>query len=64
MDPNTELGTLRAAVVDWEQAVAAEDEDGQLAAAVRALEAAVALDDWLSSGGFLPTAWRTNRTYL
>ena len=37
---------------------------GRFAIATRVLQAVVALDDWLSSGGFLPTAWRTNRTYL
>jgi hypothetical protein len=64
MDPNATLATLRAAVIEWEQAVVAGDEQSQLDAARRTFEALTALDDWLSSGGFLPTAWRTNRTYL
>ena len=63
MDPNAALGTLRAAVVEWEQAVTAEDDAARLAIATRAFEALIALDDWLSGGGFLPTAWRS-RTYL
>jgi len=64
MDPNASLAQLRAAALEWEQAVVARDERAQLTAATQALEAAQALDSWLSSGGFLPAAWRTNRTYI
>jgi len=63
MDPNAALSELRTAAREWEQAVVAEDADGQLAAAVRALEAAVALDDWMSRGGFPPAAWHRNCTH-
>jgi hypothetical protein len=64
MDPNAALATLRAAAVEWEQAVVAHDERAQLAIAARVLAAVLELDGWLSSGGFLPTAWNTNRTYF
>jgi hypothetical protein len=62
MDPNAALGALRAAAVEWEQAVTAQDRDDQLAIAARVMETLIALDRWLSGGGFLPTAW-ASRSY-
>lgn len=43
MDPNETLRRIRAAIRN--------DETGELAELVEAL------DDWLSGGGFLPSAW-------
>lgn len=54
MDPNAALAQLRQAYSDYEDT---RGEDGDPAAdAMR--DAAVALDEWLSKGGFLPNAWR------
>jgi hypothetical protein len=55
MDPNATLEKLRAAL-----AVLAHDDgttDADLKAVREAAEAAEALDEWLSRGGFLPSAW-------
>lgn len=55
MDPNETLVRLRAAV---ERMRSALDESEERDAACEAAEAAAALDEWLSEGGFLPVLWR------
>lgn len=54
MDPNTALARLREAIARWSSA---SDADTRNDAASDAADWADALDDWISKGGFLPTAW-------
>ena len=56
MDPNAALEALRDAMRRY----SAEDDEGhdRYVAATEAAEAAEALDEWLSNGGFLPSAWQ------
>ena len=55
MDPDAMLKLLRDSVAEWNNANYAEDE-GRAAAA--AIDAAVALDHWMTMGGFPPEDWR------
>jgi hypothetical protein len=57
MDPNAALQALRAALGDYDLAIHKKVAD---VAADRALDAARALDEWLSKGGFAPDAWRSD----
>lgn len=57
MDPDTTLAAFRAAIRRWQEAAVAESFDAKYTAALDALDAAVALDRWLSRGGYLPAAW-------
>lgn len=56
MDPNEALAMLRAAIRQSHQSNA-----DRMVTEIEALESvreyAVALDSWLSRGGFLPSAW-------
>jgi dsDNA-binding SOS-regulon protein len=58
VDPNKALADLRQAYSDWEDT---RGRDGTSTAAVdaadRMRDAASALDEWLSRGGFLPMEW-------
>jgi len=54
MDPNAALANLRALVAESE----AGDVDPR-DTAEEFHEQFAALDEWLSKGGFLPTAWQT-----
>jgi hypothetical protein len=57
MDPDVTLATMREAIVTYTQSEAgtpAHDLAGD-----RAVEAAMALDVWLSKGGFPPRAWQS-----
>lgn len=54
MDPNAALSLIRDAILDYESA---QDSDGAIDAADRALSAFSALDAWLRTGGFLPKRW-------
>lgn len=58
MDPNTTLANLRIALAVWSES---RDADTINDAANNAAEAAQALDEWLSRGGFLPTPWQGRR---
>jgi hypothetical protein len=55
MDPNVMLAALRQAMVDFELAGSGENA---MEAADRMSEYLEGLDQWLSKGGFLPTAWQ------
>lgn len=64
MDPDANLEELLAiagAVVDCDssdpESVSPETVEGQC---TRMAELAIALDEWIRTGGFLPTAWRTS----
>jgi len=55
MDPNETLRTMREAIARYDNAIKLVDADD---AASDVLDAARALDEWLSHGGFLPKAWK------
>jgi len=61
MDPDAALARLRAAVIAWVKAQESNSHEAGCEAASDAIHAIVALDGWLSTGGFLPTAWRAKR---
>ena len=61
MDPDATLERLRAAVIAWVKAQEFNSPEAGWEAAHDAIGAIVALDGWLSTGGFLPTAWRAKR---
>jgi hypothetical protein len=61
MDPDAALARLRAAVIAWAKARESNSQEAGWEAAHDAIQAMVALDGWLSTGGFLPTAWRARR---
>lgn len=55
MDPNITLDSIRALVISIHEAENPDDVDElaeKLATDIRAL------DEWLTSGGFLPKAWQ------
>jgi hypothetical protein len=54
MDPNQTLHDLRSALAEYRVATSVSAADD---AAERLAEHIQALDDWLSTGGFLPTDW-------
>lgn len=57
MDPNEALRKLRAAYSRYEDVVG--NATGPIIDAASDMrDAAVALDEWLSAGGFLPTDWQ------
>lgn len=57
MDPNDALRRLREAYSRYEDVVG--NATGPIIDAASGMrDAAVALDEWLSAGGFLPTAWQ------
>jgi hypothetical protein len=53
MDPNATLAEIRDAIAAYGRG---ELDDQEYAEAIT--ERLVALDDWISAGGFLPTAWQ------
>lgn len=55
MDVNAALLALREALREYEQAA---ELPAIAAAAERLAEAASALDEWMSKGGFPPAAWK------
>lgn len=61
MDPDAALQTFREALSEYHSTSTTEDDEVFLAIAYRAMEAAEALDQWLSKGGFLPHAWEVAR---
>jgi hypothetical protein len=59
LDPDATLAALRDAVHDYLAASGDPPDSEEMAdAAEAAIAALIALDSWLSMGGFLPTAWR------
>lgn len=60
MDPNEALRMLRGAYSRWEDTVGAHTGE-HIDAASDLRDAAIALDEWLSRGGFLPEDWQRNR---
>jgi hypothetical protein len=52
MDPNAALDEIRAIVTRIQNGTAHDLDSDRLA------ELFAGLDDWIKSGGFLPTAWR------
>jgi hypothetical protein len=58
MDPNETLAQLRTALDALRTTGDDENVGDAVAAAFDAAEAAANLDEWLSRGGFLPTAWQ------
>lgn len=61
MDPDAALARLRAGVTAWVKAQELGSQEAAAGAAHDAISAMVALDSWLSTGGFLPIAWRAKR---
>jgi hypothetical protein len=61
MDPDVALTNFRLAVAAWSKAVGEGDVSAEHEAASAAIEAATALDSWMSLGGFAPTAWQAKR---
>jgi hypothetical protein len=55
MDPNTALESIRAQLKAFAALVDENFDLNELA------DNMVALDEWLSSGGFLPSDWAVNR---
>jgi hypothetical protein len=58
MDPNEALRRIRAAIADLQSA---ESSSAVSVAADELAEHTQALDEWMSRGGFLPTAWAAGR---
>lgn len=65
MDPNSALDDMREAIKAFTKASERAADDHNLGSAYAALaigedltESAEALDEWITQGGFLPTAWR------
>jgi len=61
MDPNEALKNLREALRGW-HANGNEWESADDPMSEQLVDAAEALDEWLSKGGFLPAAWQQNRS--
>jgi hypothetical protein len=62
MDPNTALANLRSALRRAAKRMDDDTDDARFCVVPNgtvsdAMEAFAALDGWLSSGGFLPSAW-------
>ncbi len=57
MDPNTALANLRAAITEYRALPWDAVPEQRVEIAEEIVEAAEALDGWLSKGGFLPDAW-------
>lgn len=60
MDPDKVLQNLRDAYSRYEDTVGALSGPA-IDAASQMRDAVVALDEWLTSGGFLPAAWAAKR---
>lgn len=60
MDPNETLETARGAYVEYVRAADAMDSSGYDSSLTTLAESFNALDEWLSRGGFLPSAWRVD----
>lgn len=58
MDPNTALTEIRRAVAETDDACYACCASASLRDVLDRFEA---LDEWLSTGGFLPAQWADNR---
>lgn len=54
MDPNTALDEMRQSIKAY---FLTDDDERAKAEAQVVVERACALDEWLSRGGFKPTAW-------
>jgi hypothetical protein len=54
MDPNQALGNIRSALYEFYQT--AEEFDADALTVIK--DNVEALDEWLSRGGFLPSAWQ------
>jgi hypothetical protein len=62
VDPDATLAALRAATHDYLAACVDPPDPEEMAdAAEAAIAAMIALDSWLSMGGFPPTPWRVKR---
>ena len=57
MDPNAALASLREALADAREAAEGDSNDAEIEAWQEVGERIDALDQWLSNGGFLPSAW-------
>jgi hypothetical protein len=62
MDPDETLRRLRTLCGRVEAMETTEDVAGLALAAAECVELFVALDSWISRGGFLPRAWGIWRT--
>lgn len=58
MDPNQALIDARTAVGSFRLGTQNESNDEEIEAALQLIESFDALDEWLTKGGFLPTAWQ------
>ena len=62
MDPNAnleeQLMISRALIKDDENKMSSSDMASALHSAQRLAEYVVALDEWITKGGFLPSKWR------
>jgi len=57
MDPNATLEAIRDAIKEIESTFVESAADEPWGAYERLLENVIALDGWISKGGFLPAAW-------
>lgn len=57
MDPNETLRELRESVRRAQRAADGDSNDAEIEAWQEAGEKILALDEWLSRGGFLPDDW-------
>ncbi|AJD82497.1 hypothetical protein SHEEN_79 [Mycobacterium phage Sheen] len=57
MDPNATLDNIRQAISDYVTAYQRGDKARQDSELLTAVEQFQHLDNWLTTGGFLPTEW-------
>lgn len=57
MDPNETLRLLREAVAEYRRPLPFSDSDEAAQLLADLVQHVEALDEWLSKGGFLPSAW-------
>jgi hypothetical protein len=61
MDPNATLAEMREIAAGLEDADSDDLSESEIQALLYLAGQVRAMDDWLSKGGFLPTAWKLAR---
>lgn len=61
MDPNANLAEQRRLQKKIDEVMPSDDDTAYVEDLVSLAVLVEAMDEWLSSGGFLPDAWRGNR---